>query len=322
MQARGRKNGGSVGRALRALAAVLLFALPGTAAAQVVTFTSAIASWRDAQDNVPGSQPGDPVITNGVPTSRISWGSSTPQSGYDVTITIPDPNQFPVADFSHRNFTVPSPSLTSVVLDFVLDFDVDGSQTGPLTFTFTFTHEETPNNLDPCPYPTPPGEGCTDRVIFFEAPDPTTFTIDGKTYTLGLSFLNPSGDPIGEFITREGGTINTADLDTEFALVPPVLEMTKSGPATLTLAKAPLHPDVQNTGPTTPGTRPSSTSCPTERRGPLRRSSADRPGLRRRRRVAGPRQGPPSKAPTSPPPMPARPPVSSPSMTSPSVIAG
>ena len=235
---------------LRTLAAVVLLSLPGTAAAQVVTFNSATASWRNAQDNVPGVQPGDPAITNGVPTSSISWGGSFPQSGYDVTITIPDPNQFPVADFAHRNFTVPDPSLTSVDLDFVLEFDVDGVPTGPLTFTFSFTHEETPNNLVPCPYPTPPGEGCTDRVIFFEAPDPTTFTIGGKTYTLGLSFLDPSGDPIGEFITREGGVVNTADLDTEFALVPPVLEMTKTGPATLTLAQPGTFTlDVQNTGP-------------------------------------------------------------------------
>ncbi len=216
----------------------------------MITFTSATASWRNAQDNVPGNQAGDPVITNGVPTSSISWGGATPQSGYDVTITIPDPQMFPVADFAHRNFTVPDPSLTSVELDFVLDFDVDGIQTGPLTFTFTFTHEETPNNLSPCPYPTPPGEGCTDRVTFFDAPAPTTFTIGGKTYTLGLSFLDGAGDPIDEFITREGGVINTADLDTDFALVPPVLELTKTGPATLTLGQpGDFVLDVRNSGP-------------------------------------------------------------------------
>ena len=58
---------------------------------------------------------------------------------------------FPVADFSHRNFTVPDPSLTSVDLDIVLDFQVDGAPTGPLTFTFTFTHEETPTTWFPVP---------------------------------------------------------------------------------------------------------------------------------------------------------------------------
>jgi len=220
------------------------------AAAQVITFSSATASWRDAQDNVPGSQPGDPVITNGVPTSSINWGGSTPQSGYDVTITIPDPTQFPVADFTHRNFPVSDPSLTSVVLDIVIDFEVDGIPFGPLTFTFTFTHEETPNNLDPCPYPTPPGEGCTDRVTFLDAPLPTTFTVGGKTYTLGLTFLDGNGNPVEEFITSEGGVANTAELDVDFALVPPVLEVTKSGPATLAPGQAGVFTiDAQNTGP-------------------------------------------------------------------------
>lgn len=250
MRRRNQRVTRALGRAIQALTVALLLALPLAGHAQQITFTSATASWRNPQDNLPGSQPGDPAITNGVPTSSISWGGANPQSGYDVTITIPDPQMFPVADFAHRNFTVPDPSLTSVELDFVLDFEVDGVQTGPLTFTFTFTHEETPNNLNPCPYPTPPGEGCTDRVTFLDAPAPTTFTIGGKTYTLGLSFLDGAGDPIDEFITREGGVVNSADLDTEFALVPPVLELTKSGPATLTLAQpGDFTLDVRNTGP-------------------------------------------------------------------------
>ncbi len=232
------------------LAAALLPA--GRAAAQdVITFTAAAANWHDAVDNVPGSQPGDPVITNGVPTSSISWGTTTgSQSGYDVSIEILDPLTFPVATFAHRNFPVSDPSLISVQLDFVLDFEVNGAQTGPLTFTFTFTHEETPNNLTPCPYPTPPGEGCTDRVTFIDAPDPTTFTVGGKTYTLGLSFLDQNGDPVAEFITREGGLVNTANLDADFTLVPPVLEVTKSGPATLTVGQLGVFTiDARNTGP-------------------------------------------------------------------------
>jgi uncharacterized repeat protein (TIGR01451 family) len=157
---------------------------------------------------------------------------------------------FPVATFSHRNFPVSNPSLTSVQLDFVLDFEVDGAQTGPLTFTFTFTHEETPNNQNPCPYPTPPAEGCTDRVTFIDAPAPTTFTVGGRTYTLSMSFLDNSGNPVAEFITREGGLVNTANLDGQFTLVPPVLEVTKSGPATMTVGQSGIFAiDTRNTGP-------------------------------------------------------------------------
>ena len=234
------------------LAFALLFVAARAAAQSQVTFTSAVANWHDATDNVPGVQPGDPVITNGVPTSSISWGttSGTPQSGYDITITIPDPLKFPVATFSHRNFAVSDPSLTSVQLDIVIDFKVDGVQTGPLTFNFTFHHEETPNNQVPCPYPTPPGEGCTDRVTFFDVPDPTTFTVGGKTYTMSMTFLDANGNPVSEFITREGGVVNTAKLDGKFVLVPPVLEVTKSGPATMTVGQSgDFSLDVRNTGP-------------------------------------------------------------------------
>ena len=233
--------------------ALLLPCLTRSAAAQSqITYTSAIARWHDPTDDVPGVQPGDPVITNGVPTSSINWGttSGTPQSGYDITVTIPDPQKFPVVTFVHRNFPIGPPSLTSVLLDIVLDFQVNGVQTGPLTFTFTFHHEETPNNLNPCPYPTPPGEGCTDRVTIVDLPNPTTFTVGGKTYTLSLGFLDANGNPVSEFITREGGVANTATLGGQFVLVPPVLDVTKSGPATMTVGQSGTFAiDAHNSGP-------------------------------------------------------------------------
>ena len=233
------------------LASVALLPTGSALAQNQITFTSAVANWHSPTDDTPGSQPGDPVITNGVPTSSISWGTTTgPQSGYDVTVTLPDPTMFPVVVFAHRNFPVSDPSLTSVQLDIILDFEVDGAQTGPLTFTFTFTHDETPNNQDPCPYPTPPGEGCTDRVTFVDIPDPTTFTVGGVTYTLGLTFLDENGDPVDEFITLEGGLVNTANLDGQFVVVPPVLEVTKSGPATMAAGQSGVFTiDVGNSGP-------------------------------------------------------------------------
>ena len=111
------------------------------------------------------------------------------------------------------------PSLTSVQLDVVLMLSVDGVPTGPLTFTYTFNHQETPNNTTPCPFPTPPGEGCTDRVTIVSSAQPTTFQIDGVDYTLSLNFL-VNGNPVSEFITREGGTTNTSGLVGQFTLPP------------------------------------------------------------------------------------------------------
>ena len=215
----------------------------GSALAAEITFVSVVGSWRDAVDSMPGSQPGDPVITNGDPISSISWGTTTgSQSGYDFIATLPPLFELPgpipyfsLGTFRHRNFTVGEPSLVSVELDVLLVLAVDGVPTGPLNFTFTLNHVETPNNLDPCPYPTPVGEGCTDRVTIVASAAPTTFNVDGVDYTLEMSFLD-NGSTVDEFITREGDTVNSSGLVGEFTL-PPGLTVTKTGPATMRLGE-------------------------------------------------------------------------------------
>ncbi len=231
---------GLLGALILALAA---FAPVGSAWAAEITFVSVVGSWRDPMDNVPGSQPGDPVITNGNPVSSISWGTTTgSQSGYDFIATLPPPFELPgpipffsLGTFQHRNFEVGDPSLTSVELDVELILAVDGVPTGPLTFAFTLNHEETPNNLDPCPYPTPPGDGCTDRVTIVASADPTTFNVGGVDYTLDMSFLD-NGSPVDEFITAEGDTVNSTGLVGDFTL-PPGLTVAKSGPPTMRIAE-------------------------------------------------------------------------------------
>jgi uncharacterized repeat protein (TIGR01451 family) len=229
------------------LSVLALWLLPiASASAATITFQSVTGIWHDPTDNVPGSQPGDPVITNGVPTSIIRWGTTngTPQSGYDYTTAVPPPFTLPgpipffsLGSFTHRNFEVDDPSLTSVKLDVLLVLSVDGVPQPPLTFTFTFNHEETPNNANPCPYPTPPGEGCTDRVTIVASPQPTTFNVGGVDYTLAMSFLDANGNPVSEFITREGGTTNTSGLVGQFVPGTPALTVTKSGPATMNLSE-------------------------------------------------------------------------------------
>jgi len=214
-----------------------------SALAADITFVSVSGSWRDPVDTVPGSQPGDPVIVNGNPISSISWGTTTgPQSGYDFIATLPPPFTLPgpipyfsLGTFQHRNFVVGQPWLVSAELDVVLVLAVDGVPTGPLNFTFTLNHDETPNNLDPCPYPTPPGEGCTDRVTIVASAAPTTFNVGGVDYTLEMSFLD-NGSAVDEFITREGDTVNSTGLVGEFTL-PPGLTVTKTGPATMRLGE-------------------------------------------------------------------------------------
>jgi len=241
--------------------ALILLVLTGTASAAQITIVSLSGNWHDPTDNVPGNQTGQPVIVNGVPTSSVNWGvTNGSQSGYDFTRTIPGPQTlppaptpfFPLGTFTHRNFPVSDPSLTSIQLDVVLLLNVNGVQTGPLNFTFTFSHVETPNNTLPCPYPTPSGEGCTDRVTFVSAPSPTTFNVGGVDYTLSMSFV-VNGNPVSEFITREG-LVNTASLVGQFTLPPmaipePLLMVTKTGPATMSAGQwGNFGIDVLNTG--------------------------------------------------------------------------
>ena len=245
-----------------ALAFALIALLPtGSASAATITFLSVDGVWHSPTDNVPGVQPGDPVITNGSPTSSINWGVTTgSQSGYDFTTAIPPPFDLPgpipffsLGTFTHRNFAVGDPSLTSVQLDVTLMIDIDGVVTGPLNFSYTLNHEETPNNLVPCPYPTPPGEGCTDRVTIVASPLPTTFQVAGVDYTLAMNFL-VNGSPVDEYITREGGTTNSSGLVGDFEEPPPppgtpVLRLEKLGPATLDPAQlGDFVIDVHNAG--------------------------------------------------------------------------
>jgi len=187
--------------------------------------------------------------------------TSTPQSGYDFTAASPLPPPFDLpgvvpffslGSFVHRNFAVDDPSLTSVQLDVSLVISVDGVPRPPLTFTYTFNHVETPNELDPCPFdPVPPPDGCSDRVSIVASPTPTTFNVDGVDYTLALSFLDPNGNPVSQFITSEGGVTNTTGLVGQFTPPPgtPVIIVDKSGPAKLKPAEfGTFGIDLHNTG--------------------------------------------------------------------------
>src|SRR5262245_9012292 len=98
MFARDHIGRGPLARALCALLLALPIVMLGAqraAAQDVVTFTSAVATWHDAVANTNGTP--QPSIVNGAPTtnatpttSSVSWGTTTgSQSGYDVSMAIP-----------------------------------------------------------------------------------------------------------------------------------------------------------------------------------------------------------------------------------------
>lgn len=113
---------------------------------------SVVGSWANAQ---PAGPPAGyyPVITNGNPLSTVRWGDpvGTQRSGYDfLAVTTPfnavvDGTAFGLGTFTHHNYPIYAPSLTSIDLN--VSLSIFGF--GALSPAFHFTHNETPNNAYP-----------------------------------------------------------------------------------------------------------------------------------------------------------------------------
>jgi PEP-CTERM motif len=199
----------------------------------VITNVNITARFHSPTDDTPGVQPFDPVTApaGAAAVTRVSWGEPPvlggPQSGY-VFAAINQPAvpniagpinvnppaltpYFTLGTFTHNNFVVDNPYLTTVLLDVIMSFDIDGNPSGQQTFTFLIEHTETPNQVETgagiCPFLTPVGAECTDRVNLGGGGVPQSFTLGGVTYTLDLAFQN-GGSPISTFITNEGQSNN------------------------------------------------------------------------------------------------------------------
>ena len=220
--------------------ALVTLTLTATSFASTITNVTIKGLFNSPTDDTPGVQVGDPAVTpaGAAAVTRVSWGVppgvGNPQSSY-VFSAINQPSlpniggpipvnppavtpYFVLGSFTHNNFVVDNPYLTSVKLDVILSFDVDGVNTGPHTFTFLFNHTETPNVIEKaipvCPFLTTVGEECTDRVVL-NGTAPQNIVIGGVTFTLDLS-LQVGGSPVSQFITREGFA-NTADVVARFS---------------------------------------------------------------------------------------------------------
>ncbi len=141
---------------------------------------------------------------------------------------------FALGLFSHYNFPIPTPWLTSVDLNFA--FTISGATPGAFADVWTLNHEETPNVAGTCAYGAPSDVPCPDRVTFnlTTGSAPTPFTIGTDHYILTLLGFGASagaGDLNPDFITQEG-LINTTTLWAELELVPP---STVPEPASMTL---------------------------------------------------------------------------------------
>jgi hypothetical protein len=203
-------------------AAALGLAAPANAA--IVTFSNITGTWYDAVLLDPGTPP-EAYSGNGTDNAQVRWGVDTGsgRSGYNffasgsIAFYVPDngsSGEVVVGGFQHVNFPVLAPSISSIKLSYTADVDVDGTLYVNKSFNWVFNHDETTNNLDPCPYGGANGQGvningCADRVQTGFNASSDVFDIGGVQYTLDVRGFLVGGNPVTQFLTQEGA-VNSA----------------------------------------------------------------------------------------------------------------
>ena len=204
-----------------AAALLALVAVAPQAWADTISITSVDGTWTNA---VPA---GVTIDNSGTPrTARWGTPAESGQSGYNFTPNNPgtvtvDGGAFLLGTFVHVNYPITGTSLTSIDLNFTLDWanflpDINGA--------FSFSHEETPNST-PCTYPsvTP----CADRVTVTSPFLNTNISYGGNTYYFTLLGFSQDGGVTTDshFITQED-QLNSAGLYgtlTSIPLPPPTV---------------------------------------------------------------------------------------------------
>lgn len=180
----------------------------GTASAAVINLTSVTGIWT-------ATTPAFPDV-NGQGTSEIRWGgpvSGGNQSGYrfDSAATpalVAENVNFNLGTFTHFNYPVYAPSLTSAQLTVDSTLDIDGV-VETVTSVFEFQHWETTNSDNPCADGGTNGvginkNGCADRVTFaLNVGASDSFNIGGIDYFVDIEGFFYNGLLASEFWTKE-----------------------------------------------------------------------------------------------------------------------
>lgn len=201
---------------LLACSAIAL-AVAAPASAATIDLVSVTGTWI-------ATTPGAPDVT-GQGTDTISWGGGVGKSSYNFTPVggLPSTENenipFTLGTFSHDNQPVFAPFLMTATLqvDWTVAVPSGGAHFSRTSF-FDFTHDETLNNLDPCPYADGDpinDNGCADKVTFETSPLSETFQIGKTIYSLTLLGFEVDGVVQDFFLTKEQ-TLNTADLKAVF----------------------------------------------------------------------------------------------------------
>lgn len=212
-----------------ALGFIAALGLASPAAAASLSINSIDGIWQNATPEVVGEG-----------TSQIRWGEAAYQdgqpSGYNFDaagdMTVLDNTSFVLGTFTHLNFPILSPGLTSV--DLALSFMVDGVA-GAISTVFSFDHWETHNEAAVCANGDGQGVGvnnafgCADRVTAtLNNAQSETFDIDGVSYLLDITGFQHDGELMTEFWTEENAT-NAAQLLGRFVVVPTEVPLPASG---------------------------------------------------------------------------------------------
>lgn len=193
----------------------LLLLISSTSWATQITVNDVNGTWQNSIPSV--------TILNGDPTSIISWGIGNTPSSYVFTSDVPPPVGVDVppspttwldfGDFTHNNFPIQPPFLTSVELKLDVNMDVGVTNINQ-SFTYSFLHNETPNTSDPL---------VSRDIVTILAPSAGAFSIDGVPYTLELRFSEDGGSSTtNQFFTFENQA-NGADIFSRFTTegIPP-----------------------------------------------------------------------------------------------------
>jgi len=189
-----------------------------SANAALIQLTNVTGAWT-------ATTPGSPAVSGGG-TNEIRWGSpanqQNQQTGYRFdgaappTVNVSENVNFNLGTFTHFNWPIYEPSLTSAQLTVDTTLLIEGvSET--ISSVFEFQHLESTNNSNPCANGQSNNSGvningCADRVTFaLNVGESETFLIDGVNYYVDISGFFYGGVLANEFWTMEEYN-NTASL--------------------------------------------------------------------------------------------------------------
>ncbi|OYU14799.1 MAG: hypothetical protein CFE37_09070 [Alphaproteobacteria bacterium PA4] len=211
------------------------------AAAVSFSFLATEAKWLGGTLNNGGAPTIDTINAT---TSQVSWGRpavGNQRSSYLVSANVFDPvdvtegspsAEFVFANFTHNNFPIFAPWLTTVQLSIKGDVRIDNVLVGTKTFLIDFYHHETHNNLNPCNYGGANAQGiningCADRVINVFNSGSDNFLVGNTIYSIETHEFRIGGfdAPVFDTVERQVNNaqlLGRVNIVAQIPIIPPI----------------------------------------------------------------------------------------------------